>query len=115
MPAHGHDSHVDPAIVKALGLTKGDKALVLRQLTMSEDLSDHSQRTHAFQLLPSGGLLLVVAALDGVRIYRTNAKQEIVAAVFEEPHQAIVNIPLEEARKGLKTELVYWRTIADQS
>jgi len=116
MVDHGHDSHVDPAIAKAVGLIKSAKPLVLRQLTMSEDMSDHSQRTHAFQLTTSGGgLLLAVASLDGVRVYRTNAKQELVAAVFEEPHKPLAAIPLPEARKGLKAELVYWAAIADQS
>jgi hypothetical protein len=114
--AHGHDSHVDPAIAKAVGLTKSAKPLVLRQLTMSEDMSDHSQRTHAFQLTTSGGgLLLAVASLDGVRVYRTNAKQELVAAVFEEPHKPLAVIPAAEAQNGLKAELVYWAAIADQS
>ena len=116
MADHGHDSHVDPAIAKAVGLTKSDKPLVLRQLTMSEDTSDHSQRTYAFQLTTSGGgLLLAVAFLDGVRVYRTNPKQELVAAILEEPHKPLVAIPLAEAQKGLKAELIYWAAIADQS
>jgi hypothetical protein len=116
MSDHGHDSHVDPAIAKALGLTKGKEPLTLRQLTMVENPSADLQITHAFQQTTSGGgLLLAVASSDGVRVYRTNAKQELVAAVYEPPRGPLAAIPPAVAQKGLRAELAYWGAIANQS
>jgi hypothetical protein len=111
MADHGHDSHVDPVVAKALGLTKGKKPLILRQLTVREN----EQLTHAFeQITGDGGLILGVAGPDGVKVYRTNARQELVAAVLETPNAPPAAILHEEAQKELKVELAYWGAIANQ-
>ena len=110
MADHGHDSHVDPDLAKALGLTKDKEPVTYRQLTMSEN----PQTTHSFQEMPrGGGLILAVAASDGLRAYRTNARQEVVAAVVE-PSKPPAAIPLAVARKAVRAELAYWSAIADQ-
>lgn len=108
---HGHDIDIDVSVTAALGLTAPGEILNVRQVSITVNPQLH----RAFQkIMSDGGYLFGAGSPDSFRAYRTNAKQELIAAVEKNSNQAPVVVPIVEAQQQLKVEAAYWGMVADK-
>jgi hypothetical protein len=113
--AYGHDIALNKSVTDALGLTKGDDTLPVRQITVEGD--GHPIALHAIERLPnSDGYFLTILMAEGpARNYAINGKQELIAANAKSKQDLPpITIPPAQARKELQEEIKFWRAIADK-
>ena len=113
--AYGHDTALNKTVTDALGLTRGDDTLPVRQVTAEGD--GHPIALHAIERVPNGdGFILTILMAEGpARNYVIDGKQELVAAnVKSKQDLPPVAIPTAQARKELQEEIKFWRAIADK-
>jgi hypothetical protein len=105
---HGHDVALGSRVTAALGISKGDEVLTLRQLTFGKHPIFHS-----YIPLPDGGVMLVFVDAAAAWSYRLNARLMLIAAVSANGGAPIV-IPTPDAERNVQTELAFWAALADR-
>ena len=94
----GKDVALRSAVTAALGVSKGDEVLTLRQLTATET------RTYStlYVPLPSGGVLIGLFDQATYWNYRLDENLKLIAAVSKQVGQPPVVIPMSDARIRFK-------------
>jgi hypothetical protein len=101
MDAHGNETALARDVTAALGMTKGNEVVTLRQLTV-----DAHPIHHAYIPLSNGGLLLIAADATIAKSYRFDANQKLIGAVSKNGDPAgPVIIPNSEAERNAQLEL----------
>ena len=109
MAAHGQDEPLDPAGTAALGISKGNEVLTLRQLGVNTPLG-----VHGYIPLPDGGLMLGFSDETASSNYRLDANLRLIAAISMSTKQAPIAIPMPDAERNVQTELTFWAALADR-
>ena len=109
MATYGLDSALSQRVTAALGLSKGDEVLTLRQLTSKAD-----PNLHSYIPLPDGGVLLIFVDSTAAWDYRLDTNLKLVAAVSAVSGRPLVVIPISDAERNVQVELEYWAAVADR-
>jgi hypothetical protein len=110
LATYGKDVALRSAVTAALGVSKGDEVLTLRQLTATET----THLLHAYIPLPSGGVLIGLFDQATYWNYRLDEHLKLIAAVSKQVGQPPVVIPMSDAQDKIQIELSYWTAVADK-
>ena len=108
MATYGHDIALNSGITAALGITKGNDVLTLRQLGVNAHPFGH-----IYIPLPDGGFMLIFNNRVAPASYRLDANLKLIAAVSKNGNEAPVVIPVPDAERSVHTELTFWADVAD--
>ena len=100
----GQDVAISPEVTAALGLTKGNETLTLRELANT----DTHGLAHIYSRLPDGGVLVSYLHDDASWNYRYDGNMNFVAGVEKKAGEAPVAIPSGTAAASGAAELGYW-------
>ena len=106
--AKGHDGTFFANVSRALGLT----SVQVRQIVV---MSHSPDVRHAFQLTPrDGGYVFIYATPSDTRFYRTDERQQLIAAVSYKGTDQLTIIPALDARTELAVEIGFWSQISNK-
>lgn len=111
MASYGIPFTFNKAATDALGLTRNNDTLTIRELVMD---TKNPLKKHIFARIPDGdGFIFLVAVVGSGRTYVTDSNQQLVAAVLASRTTTPVAIPVAQAQQELKDELAFWSKVAD--
>jgi hypothetical protein len=107
---HGHDIALGQSVTAALGISKGNEVLTLRQLT-----ADKHPILHSYIPLSDGGVLFVFVDFEAAWSYRLDADLKLIAAVKARgANNPVISIPMPDAERNVEVELKFWAALADR-
>lgn len=106
---HGHDVVLPYVLTDALGLSSGAPGISTRQLSALVSPG----RSRIYQRVTNGGFLFIVTSPEGYKGYLADSHQDLVGAVSIKTGWSPVTIPVADAQKELKAELLFWIDVAN--
>jgi hypothetical protein len=104
----GEDEAVSPEVSGALGLTKGNAAVTLRELTNT----DTRGLVHTYARLPDGGVMVGFVHDKASWNYRYDSNMSFVSGAVQKADGPAVVIPTAIAGATGETQLEYWAEYA---
>lgn len=111
LETNGYVATISAPITTALGLTRPDQTLTVRQ----DPFIDSEKRSHAFIKLDNGNYLFETTNAENTLVHTYYVAKDLVliVAVVAIIHGTISIMPKKDAQKGLEAELKFFSGIAD--